>query len=92
MEIEEGEPSEGVCPLPFSDFTSTRFRLNGLAEQLPKNQFVRISRSHSVSLDRIKEMRSKCHGDYLILLHDGTRLTVSRTYRQNLAPLLGNSR
>jgi two-component system LytT family response regulator len=67
-----------------------RTSISVLADQLPKNQFVRISRSHLVNLDRIKEMRSKSHGDYLILLHDGTHLTGSRTYRHNLAPRLGN--
>jgi two-component system, LytTR family, response regulator len=69
-----------------------RTSINALADQLPKNQFVRISRSKLVNSDRIKEMRSKPHGDYLLLLHDGTHLSGSRTYRQNLAPLLGKSR
>ena len=69
-----------------------RTSITSLAEQLPRNQFVRISRSHLVNLDRINEIRSKTHGDYLILLRNGTRLTGTRTYRHNLAPLLGISR
>jgi len=69
-----------------------RRSISALADELANNQFVRISRSHLVNLDRIKEIRSKSHGDYLILLHNGTRLIGSRTYRHNLAPLLGNLR
>lgn len=62
-----------------------RMTITTLASQLPQNRFVRISRSHLVNLDRIKELRSKTHGDYVILLRDGTRLTASRTYRRNLS-------
>jgi len=62
-----------------------------LASQLSPNRFVQISRSHLVNLDRIREMRAKPHGDYLILLHNGTALPGTRDYRQNLARLLGRS-
>lgn len=65
-----------------------RTTITALSDQLPLNRFARISRSHLVNLDRIKEMRSKSHGDYLVVLQDGTRLTASRNYRKNLQLLL----
>jgi two-component system LytT family response regulator len=69
-----------------------RMSLSTLAGRLSPDRLVRISRSHMVNLDRIKEIRSKSHGDYLILLQNGTRLTGSRNYRGNLSSLLGKSR
>jgi two-component system LytT family response regulator len=66
-----------------------RTTITALASQLSPNRFVRISRSHLINLERIQEMRSKPHGDYLILLHNGITLTGTRNYRQNLARILG---
>jgi two-component system LytT family response regulator len=67
-----------------------RITITALADQLPQKQFLRIRRSVLVNLERIKEIRSKSHGDSLVILHDGTPLAVSRTYRHNLARLVGN--
>ena len=69
-----------------------RITITALAVQLPQDQFVRISRSVLVNVDRIKEIRPKAHGDYLIFLCNGTRLPGSRNYRRNLAGLLGRLR
>jgi two-component system, LytTR family, response regulator len=69
-----------------------RMTMTALASQLPPNRFARISRSCLVNLDRIKEMHSASHGDYVILLHNGAKLLGTRNYRQNLAGLLGESR
>jgi len=66
-----------------------RMTIAALASQLSPNCFARISRSHLVNLDRIKEIRPKSHGDYLILLRNGTALPGTRNYRQNLARILG---
>ncbi len=66
-----------------------RITITLLAAQLPANQFVRVSRSTLVNLERIKEIRTRSHGDCLVVLHDGTALPGSRTYRQNLARFLG---
>ncbi len=66
-----------------------RMTITALAQQLPQNQFVRISRSALVNSECIKEIRCKAHGDYVVHLHNGARLTGTRTYRRNLAGLLG---
>jgi two-component system, LytTR family, response regulator len=68
-----------------------RMTLHALAERLAKHQFVRISRSRLVNLSRVKEMRPKAHGDCVILMQNGARLSASRTYRRNLLELFRNS-
>jgi two-component system LytT family response regulator len=65
-----------------------RQTLATLEHQLLPNQFMRISRSLLVNLDRIKEIRPKTHGDYLVIMQDGKRLTASRNYRKDLKLLL----
>jgi two-component system, LytTR family, response regulator len=60
-----------------------------LETQLPGDKFMRISRSTIVSVDRIKELQPLFHGEYAVVLRDGTRLTLSRSYREKLNQLLG---
>jgi two-component system LytT family response regulator len=69
-----------------------RTTITALAGQLSPDRFVRISRSHLVNLEHIKEMRPKSHGDFLILLHNGTTLPGTRNYRHNLAQVVGKAK
>jgi two-component system LytT family response regulator len=57
--------------------------------QLDPAQFVRIHRSTIVNVDRIQELHSSFSGEYVVLLHDKTRLTLSRGYREGLQGKLG---
>lgn len=66
-----------------------RETLTALEERLPSARFLRISRSLIVNLERIKELQPLSHGDYAVVLADGTRLTLSRNYRAALQQLLG---
>ncbi|HEV8630128.1 MAG TPA: LytTR family DNA-binding domain-containing protein [Thermoanaerobaculia bacterium] len=59
-----------------------RATLGALAAQLDPARFLRINRSEVVRLDAVAELRPWFHGDYRILLKDGTRLTWSRRYRK----------
>jgi len=68
-----------------------RETITGLESQLDPKEFVRIHRSAIVRLDRIKELQPWSHGEYHVLLQDGTRLTLSRSYREKLQAALGNS-
>lgn len=68
-----------------------RTRISALAAQLDPRRFVRIHRSHIVNLDRVKEMRPWFAGDSLVILHDGTELRLSRSYRGHLEALLGTA-
>jgi two-component system LytT family response regulator len=58
--------------------------LAALAEELDPTQFARIHRSTLVNIDRIRELRALSDGEYQVFLSDGTKLKLSRTYRQNL--------
>jgi hypothetical protein len=40
-------------------------------------------------LDRVREVQPWFHGDFVILLEDGTRVTSGRGYRERLQRLLG---
>lgn len=75
-----------------NDMNLLRITLSALVEQLPRQHFVRISRSVIVNLDRVKEISPKTHGDFLIHLRNGASLHGTRNYRENLAGLLGKSR
>ncbi len=61
-----------------------RDTLNHLESRLNPEKFARIHRSEIVNIDAIQELNSWSHGDYLVLLKDGTRLRLSRRYQQNL--------
>jgi two-component system LytT family response regulator len=58
-----------------------RSTLNELAERLDPSKFLRISRSMIVRLDAVRELQPWFHGDYRVILEDGTELTWSRRYR-----------
>ena len=62
-----------------------------IESQLDPAQFVRIHRSTIVNVDRIHELHSSFGGEYVVLLHDKTRLTLSRGYREGLQARLGNT-
>jgi two-component system LytT family response regulator len=61
-----------------------RVTLSDLARQLDPRVFVRIHRSTIVNIARIREVQPWLGGDYLAVLHDGRKLKVSRTYRDEL--------
>jgi two-component system LytT family response regulator len=68
-----------------------RETISGIESQLDPRHFVRIHRSAVVNINRIKELQPWSHGEYHVILHDGTQLTLSRSYRDNLQSALGNS-
>ena len=68
-----------------------RDTMGHLETQLDPHQFVRIHRSTIVNVDRIEELRSSFNGEHVVLLRDGTRLTLSRGYRDALQIRLGKS-
>jgi two-component system, LytTR family, response regulator len=68
-----------------------RETISNFEAQLDPKEFVRIHRSSIVRLDRVKELQPWSHGEYHVILEDGTRLTLSRSYREKLQAALGNS-
>lgn len=59
-----------------------------LEARLDPQQFVRIHRSAVVNIARIKELRASGRGDYTVILHNDTRLKLSRRRRKNLQELI----
>jgi two-component system LytT family response regulator len=66
-----------------------RETISSLENQLDPKKFLRIHRSAIVRIDSIKELQPWFHGEYHIVLHDGTQLTLSRNYRDRLQEALG---
>jgi two-component system LytT family response regulator len=69
-----------------------RETLASLESQLLPERFMRISRSILVNLDRIKELHPLFYGDYAVILKDGSRLSMSRNYRDRLETLVQKPR
>jgi two-component system LytT family response regulator len=64
--------------------------MNNLESRLDPKKFLRIHRSAIVNVGRIKELHPMFHGEYRVILKDGTRLTSGRSYRENLQKLLND--
>lgn len=60
----------------------TRETMNAVECQLASYNFVRIHRTAIVNLERVRRLRPLHYGDYEIELRDGTKLPMSRTYRE----------
>ncbi|HZP25193.1 MAG TPA: LytTR family DNA-binding domain-containing protein [Terriglobales bacterium] len=68
-----------------------RETITSLEGRLGQHQFLRVHRSTLVNVDRIKTLRPSLYGDYSILLRDGTKLTLSRGFRENVLKRLGTA-
>jgi two-component system, LytTR family, response regulator len=68
-----------------------RETMSSLETRLDPRVFARIHRSTIVNIERIRELHHIFHGDYSVLLKDGTRLTLSRGYREQFERLVGGS-
>ena len=66
-----------------------RETISSLESQLDPKKFVRIHRSSIVRLDYIQELQPWFHGEYRVILQDGTQLTLSRNHRDKLQEALG---
>lgn len=58
-----------------------RETMGRLEEQLPAELFFRASRSAFVHLQRIRELQPLPGGQYVVLLHDGQKVTMTRPLR-----------
>ena len=61
-----------------------RETMTRLIERLDGNRFARIHRSTIVNVDRIDRLEPVARGDWTVVLRDGTRLAMSRTYRRDV--------
>lgn len=65
-----------------------RSTLESLEARLDPAQFARVHRSHVVNIDEIAEIHPWFHGDYKILMRDGTEIAWSRRYAAKRPDLL----
>ena len=61
-----------------------RETMNAIEGRLDPEKFFRIHRSRIVNMERIQEMQPWLNGEYAVVLRTGTRLTLSRGYREKL--------
>jgi two-component system, LytTR family, response regulator len=66
-----------------------RQTLSAMETQLDPKKFRRIHRSIIVNVERIKELQPLFNGEYSVTLEDGTKLTLSRTYKDRLFSVVG---
>jgi two-component system LytT family response regulator len=68
-----------------------RETLSSLEGKLPPARFMRVSRFAIVNLERIQELQPMFHGEYVVVLKTGTKITLTRSYRDKLDQLMGKS-
>ncbi len=61
-----------------------RETMNAIEGRLDPEKFFRIHRCRIVNMERIQELQPWLNGEYAVLLRTGTRLTLSRGYREKL--------
>jgi two-component system LytT family response regulator len=83
----------GSCARVYAGRTRALVRatLAELEESLDPRRFFRIHRSAIVNLERVRHLEHWSHGDYLVVLADGTELRLSRSRRHALENLLGTA-
>ncbi len=64
-----------------------RMAMATILSRLDPKQFRRIHRSSIVNLDQIHEVHPWFSGDHVVIMKDGSRLTMSRTYRDQFKEL-----
>lgn len=62
-----------------------RDTVHNFESRIDPRVFLRIHRSTIVNLEKVKELVQMTHGDYKVILRDGTELAFSRHYRDNLS-------
>jgi two-component system, LytTR family, response regulator len=66
-----------------------RDTMGRLERELDPDRFIRVHRSSIVQIDRVRELLPDFHGDFTLVLKNGTELTLSRGYRAKLEAVLG---
>lgn len=56
-------------------------------ERVREFGFTRIHRSYAVNSALVRELQPWSHGEYVVIMDDGTRLNSSRTFQQNVSML-----
>ena len=68
-----------------------RETMNAVESKLSPDLFVRIHRCHIVNIEQVRELQPWFNGEYVVFLKNGTRLTLSRGYRERLQERVGRT-
>lgn len=66
--------------------------LTGLCARLDPGEFLRVHRSHAVNLRLVRELHPLLHGEFRIVLTNGTEITSGRSYKQAIQRAFGLTR
>lgn len=66
-----------------------RQTMSVIETQLDSKKFLRIHRSTIVNIERIRELYLLSSGEQMLIMEDGTKLTVSRGYKDKVFELIG---
>jgi len=68
-----------------------RETLTTLEGRLSPGMFARVNRSALVNLDQVKELQPTFHGDYVVVLRNGTKVPLSRSLRGQFGKFIGET-
>lgn len=89
-EIDYFEASGNYVAIHVGDKTHLVYdSLSNMESKLDAKRFVRAHRSTIINIQAIKELRTHFNGEYVVILKNGTRLKISRSYREKVKPILG---
>lgn len=80
-----------LCLHVGKDTELVRETMSQIEARLDPRQFVRIHRSTIVRIDAVKEIQPLFNGDQSVILADGTKVVLSRSYRDKARAALGLS-
>lgn len=61
-----------------------RETMAAIEEKLGRGHFARVNRSAIVNIHEVQELHPTLHGDYVVILRDGTQIPLSRSLRGQL--------
>lgn len=67
---------------------SMRETMKSMEARLDATQFLRVSRSAIVNLDRVREIQPWFNGDYMVIMQNGAEVATTRSHRDALRTLL----
>ncbi len=66
--------------------------LTALVAKLDPHRFLRVHRSHAVAIDAVRELHPQVHGEYLIVMSDGSEVTSGRSFKARVQDAFGLGR
>lgn len=69
-----------------------RGTLADLCAALPPHTMLRVHRSHAISVAAVRELVPRAHGEYALLLRDGSVVVSGRAFRKDVETAFGLTR